>query len=368
MQNAVGGIDPHKNSVTIGLVDVFGADIAVASFANTGVGLNQALKWLGDLSIELVRIGVEGSSGHGRHVAERLAEAGHDVREVPTRRTAERRRARRRAKSDREDALAIARATAGEPGLGPVKQVDRGLLLDELAAVRRHRDLLVQRRTMMFNHAEAVLVALPRSIADLLPSRRSVAPRLAAVLAVNAASPSPAVRSDLQLLRQLSDDIVVLSDRIKTLEGRLKQLVKASGSTLTEEAGIGVVAAATLLTEIGDPTRFRTESAFNRWWGGAPVAVSSGEGDGQPVRHRLDRLGNRTVNSTLHIMSVTQARCHEPAQIYLAGKRTAGATGREARRAHKTHLGRRIIRRMWADSRRAAARGAAPTEPNRVAS
>ena len=367
MQIAVGGIDPHKNSVTIGLVDMFGAEIAVASFANTGAGLQQALMWLGDRSIELVRIGVEGSSGHGRHVAERLAEAGHDVREVPTRRTAERRRARRRAKSDREDAFAIARATAGEPGLGPVKQVGRDVVLDELAAVRRHRDLLVQRRTMMFNHAEAVLVALPRSLADSFPPGRSVAPRLAAAVAVNTASLSPAVRSDLQLLGELSDDTVVVSARIKALERRLKQLVKASGSTLTEEAGIGVVGAATLLTEIGDPTRFRNESAFNRWWGGAPVAVSSGEGDGQPVRHRLDRLGNRTVNSTLHIMSVTQARCHEPAQIYLARKRADGATGREARRAHKTHLGQRVIRRMWADSRRTTTRRAAPNEPSRDA-
>ncbi|MDQ3577732.1 MAG: transposase [Actinomycetota bacterium] len=153
-----------------------------------------------------------------------------------------------------------------------------------------------------------------------------------------------------------------MSDRIKTLERRLKQLVKASGSTLTEEAGIGVVAAATLLTEIGDPTRFRNESAFNRWWGGAPVAVSSGEGDGQPVRHRLDRLGNRTVNSTLHIMSVTQARCQHPAKIYLTRERADGATSREARRAprttsHPTHVGRfPAHRRFTHRSKRAQSR------------
>jgi len=93
--------------------------------------------------------------------------------------------------------------------------------------------------------------------------------------------------------------------------------------------------------------------------------VSSGEGDGEPVRHRLDRLGNRTVNSTLHIMSVTQARCHEPAKSYLARKRADGATSREARRAHKTHLGRRVIRRMWADQRRIAA--AAKPNPSSLA-
>ena len=204
----------------------------------------------------------------------------------------------------------------------------------------------------MLNHAEAVLVALPRDMADQLPGGRAVPPRLAAAVAITDLPVSAAVRSELALLNELSGDIAVVSERIKTLEQRLTQLVKATGSTLTDEPGIGVVAAATLLVEVGDPSRFRTESAFNRWWGGAPVAVSSGEGDGQPVRHRLDRLGNRTVNSTLHIMSVTQSRCHEPARTYLARKRGEGATSREARRAHKTHLGRRVIRRMWADHHR----------------
>jgi transposase len=194
---------------------------------------------------------------------------------VPTRRTAERRRARRRAKSDHEDALAIARATAGEPGLGPVKQPSTDGVLDELAAVRRHRNVLVQRRTMMLNHAEAVLVGLPRPVADALPRGRAVAPRLAAVATIDTTSMLPAVRSDLHLLRELGEDIAVISDRVKALERRLRHLVTASGSTLTQEAGIGIVAAATLLVEIGNPSRFRTESAFNRWWGGAPVAVSS---------------------------------------------------------------------------------------------
>jgi hypothetical protein len=154
MDNAVGGIDPHKNSITIGLVDVFGADLVVASFDNTDKGLTEAERWIAALPARVLRVGIEGSSGHGRHIAERLLRAGYDVREVPTRRTAERRRARRRAKSDREDAFAIARATAGEPGLGPVKAAGTDVVLDELAAVRRHRDLLVQRRTMMWNHAE----------------------------------------------------------------------------------------------------------------------------------------------------------------------------------------------------------------------
>jgi transposase len=106
-----------------------------------------------------------------------------------------------------------------------------------------------------------------------------------------------------------------------------------------------VITASTLLAEVGDPGRFRNEGAFNRWWGGAPVAISS-RGDGEPIRHRLDLLGNRSINSVLYIISVTQSRYHQPARHYLARKRSEGHSSKEARRAHKTLLGRRVIRRM----------------------
>lgn len=113
-----------------------------------------------------------------------------------------------------------------------------------------------------------------------------------------------------------------------------------------------MVSAAELVAEVGDPHRFRSESAFARWAGAAPVATSSGEGDDEPVRHRLDLLGNRTVNRILYVMSITQAR-HDPAgKAFLARKRAEGKTGKEARRAHKRQLANRVIRRMWADQDR----------------
>jgi transposase len=118
VQKAVGGIDPHKNSITVGLVDGLGANIAVMSFANTGDGLRQTLQWLADQPVEIVRIGIEGSAGHGRHVAERLAAAGYDTREVPTRRTAERRRARRRARVTRRTHSPSLEQPPGSPPSG----------------------------------------------------------------------------------------------------------------------------------------------------------------------------------------------------------------------------------------------------------
>lgn len=358
MAQLIAGVDPHKRSLTLAVVTAVGEPVTTASFDNTTAGIDGALAWLAGLDGPVLRVGVEGSAGHGRHLAGRLVENGTDVREVPPRRTAARRRARRRAKTDVEDAVAIARATAGEPELGPVKPgAGLGPAVEELAIVRAHRDMLVARPTVMLNRAEAALARLPLAITDRVGTGRAVLPRLRALAALEpttarAGAGSLVVTAQLGMLTELHTDIDELTRRIRGLERRLAALIDACGSTLLAEHGIGVVGAATLLVEVGDPARFRNEGAFNRWWGGAPVAISSGEGHGDPVRHRLDLLGNRAVNSVLYTASITQARCHEPAQTYLASKTTQGHGPRQARRAHKTLLGRRIIRRMWADRRR----------------
>ncbi|MCP3938888.1 MAG: IS110 family transposase [Actinomycetia bacterium] len=113
------------------------------------------------------------------------------------------------------------------------------------------------------------------------------------------------------------------------------------------QPGIGQIAAATLVCEVGDPFRFARESKFARWCGTGAVALSSGEGTDQPVKHRLDFGGNRRINSVLHIASVTQARDRPDARDYLARKTTEGKTKREARWAHKRHLANPVIRRIW---------------------
>ena len=121
------------------------------------------------------------------------------------------------------------------------------------------------------------------------------------------------------------------------------------GEWIKELERKGPIAAATLICEVGDPFSFARESKFARWTGTGAVALSYGEGTGDPVKHRLDFRGNRRLNSVLHIASVTQARDQPEAQQYLPRKRAEGKTRREARRAHKRHLAKRVIRRMWRD-------------------
>lgn len=140
--------------------------------------------------------------------------------------------------------------------------------------------------------------------------------------------------------------------KIRQLERDIDDLLDEHGTTLRDEPGIGPISAATLLCEVGDPFRFARESKFARWCGTGAIALSSGEGAGLPVKHRLDFKGNRRINSVLYLASVTQQRDRNDARSYIDRKLSEGKTRREARRAHKRHLANRVIRRMWKDERR----------------
>ena len=86
------------------------------------------------------------------------------------------------------------------------------------------------------------------------------------------------------------------------------------------------------------PHRFATDAKLARAAGVAPIPVSSGKTN----RHRLDRGGNRQLNTAIHRIALTRARCHPETQDYLARKRAEGKTGLEAMRCLKRHLTRRI--------------------------
>jgi transposase len=339
----------------VAVVDALGALITRLSFEVTQTGVGELLALLADTALPIDRIGVEGSGGLGRPITLALAAAGYDVREVQANRTAERRKRRRRAKTDHEDAEAIARETLADSALPPAgKHSAPPASWDAMVAIHGWRESLVLQRVRLLTEAEAVLVSLPLSVRAQLPatSRVRAALKRLATLDPDLSELSTADRIKLSRLTWTLAEILALDTQIKDLEKRVPALLKDLGCTLTQIHGIGVVTAMALLTEIGDPHRFTRESQFARWCGAAPVALSSGEGDGAPTRHRLDLGGNRRVNSALHIIHVTQARCHQPAKEYLARRAAAHQSKRAARRSHKRQLANVIIRHMWNDADR----------------
>ena len=103
---------------------------------------------------------------------------------------------------------------------------------------------------------------------------------------------------------------------------------------LLSEPGFGPLTAAKLLGEIAGAQRFATDAKLARAAGVAPIPVSSGKTN----RHRLDRGGNRQLNTAIHRIALTAPA----ATHYLARKRAEGKTGLEAMRCLKRHLTRRI--------------------------
>jgi transposase len=125
----------------------------------------------------------------------------------------------------------------------------------------------------------------------------------------------------------------------KALRKEIMVLVRPMAPGLLAISGVGELVAARLLVEIGGGARFASDAGLARHAGCAPIEVSSG----RTRRHRLSRLGNRKLNVTLHVVVLTQARVHPPAQAYLAKKRAEGKSTKEAFRCLKRHLVRVVF-------------------------
>jgi len=324
------GIDTHKQTLAACAVDELGAPLAEAVFVNDPAGHAALAAWIREVVPE-ARVGVEGSSSFGAAAARALEDAGLAVREVPphlSRR--ERGRTRRPGKSDPGDALAIARVTAREADLPPIRRVDR---TTELGLLLAARDDLVADATRVRNRLHADLRALLPGYAVDAPNL--VAQRHQAAVA-RALRRLPGVHAELA--RERLAELRRLLARTRQLTRRVGALV--AGHPLLGVPGVGALTVAALLAEIGHVGRFRSADAFAMFAGVAPIPASSG----QRQRMRLNRGGNRRLNRALHVVALVQARSYPPAQGYVARKITEGKSRRDAIRSLKRQLARVVFR------------------------
>jgi transposase len=324
------GIDTHKATLAACAVDELGRPLAERTFPNDPVGHRVLLAWADEI-LPGARIGLEGSAGFGAAAARFLVAAGREVREVPPQLShRERQRTRRAGKTDPGDALAIARVTAREADLPPVRLADP---TREIGLLVEARDDLVAEATRVRNRLHADLVVLVpgygATAANLVAARhrRTVGRRLRSLPGVQA-----------ELARGRLTRLGRLVTEAKTLEDRLAGLV--GDHPLRSLPGAGVLVTAKLIGEAGDLDRFRSADAFAMLAGVSPIPASSG----QTLRMRLNRGGNRQLNRALHTIALAQAWHHPPAKEYIARKRAEGKTWREALRALKRHLARVVFK------------------------
>jgi transposase len=328
------GADMHKRSHTIAAVAAVSGELLGDKTIPVGDrGFSVALDWADGLEDE--RVWALEDCRHVSGAFERfLLVHGERVVRVATRLMAgERRGGRDRGKSDRIDAVAVARATLRE-GVDrlPVAELagvelDIGLLVD-------HRERLVRMRTALYNDLLWHLHDLwpEQSLPGCALLSKQWTTRIGRRLA--RAEQTARVRIARDELRHLRE----LTHTIDALEAEIAALVAQAAPQLLAEPGFGPLTAGKLIGEIAGAQRFANDAKLARAGGIAPIPISSGKTN----RHRLDRGGNRQINTAIHRVAVTRARCHSETKAYIARKRAEGKTNRDAIRCLKRHLARRI--------------------------
>ena len=165
-------------------------------------------------------------------------------------------------------------------------------------------------------------------------TRRSALSRVTRLISGDCSVQADIARRRVRTIRRLIT-------RIADLDDRIGELVNTTGGVvLTDIRGIATVGAGEILAEVGDPAKYPTKAKFAMANGTAPLQASSG----RTVRHRLNRGGNRRLNSTIHIAALTQIRRPgTEGRVYYDRLQARGKTKKEAMRILK----RRISDRIW---------------------
>ena len=126
-----------------------------------------------------------------------------------------------------------------------------------------------------------------------------------------------------------------LDTQIKQLTAETKTLVDQSGTRLLDIHGVGVLVAATILSEVGNPHRYPTKDNFAMANGTAPIQASSG----RIVRHRLNPGGNPQLNRAIHTTALTQiTRPDSKGHRHYQKPKTRGKTHKDATHVLKQRI------------------------------
>lgn len=335
------GADVHKRTHTFVAVDEVGRKLGEKVVEATSTGHRQAVRWARtEFGVELVWA-IEDCRHLSARLERDLLAADQKVVRVPPKMMAlTRKSARTRGKSDPIDALAVARAYLREPDL-PVASHD---------AVSRELKLLIDRREDLVGQRTSTINRLLWRIHELDPSR---APKPASLdLAKHRRLLGDWLGSQSGLVAELARDeladIARLTEVINALAKRIGERVRVIAPALLAMPGCGELTAAKIIGETAGVARFKSEAAFARHSGVAPIPVWSGNTAG---RVRMTRSGNRQLNAALHRIAVTQIRIEGLGQTYYQHRLTQGDSSTEALRCLKRRLARVVFHHLHTDEK-----------------
>jgi transposase len=329
------GVDTHRDEHVLAVVVApAGAVVAQRSVQTSARGYATAARFAEEHANGARVWAIEGAGHYGAGLTRYLSGRGETVLEVGRGPRDER---RRQGKDDSLDAIraartALASETLAMPRAGQRREALRLLLLARRSAVDVRREALVQLRSVVVTAPDRLreqLRGLPvqRLLVRCRRLRRS-------------SSAAPDELATRLVLRSLARRIEAATVEAGELEAEILGHVCALAPTLLDEPGIGPIVAAQVIIAWSHPGRVRSEAAFARLAGVAPIPASSG----QTTRHRLSRGGDRQLNRALHTV-ILHRRLHDPAtKAYIERRVAEGKTRREATRLLKRYLARHLYR------------------------
>lgn len=336
-QRVVIGMDPHKRSVTVEVMEADEQVVGHGRFATDTAGFAELVDFAGQWPDRVWA--VEGCEGIGRHVAQRLIASGEQVVDVPAKLSARMRMfaTGQGRKTDDTDAHSIALVGVRISGLRPV-------ISDEKLEMLR---LLVDRRRRLGDDHTRMVCQLHQLLLELVAggAKRDLSAAQARKILAGVRPTDEVGKLRKRVALELVVDLERVYLRKKEANKELVALLKTTDTGLLDLHGIGPSGAARLLVEVGDITRFPDRGHFASWTGTAPIDVSSGDRQ----HHRLSRGGNRQINRVLHIMAVVQLRNPTEGRAYYDRKVAGGKSPNEAMRCLKRRLSDLVYRAMLED-------------------
>lgn len=329
------GVDTHRDRHVLAVIEAGTGELVARAWVSADAAGYAAAA---ALAVEQApcAFAIEGSGSYGAGLARHLAGAGHMVVALdrPSRILAP-----VAAKSDELDAARIGRAALAavhpaHPRAGGPREALRVLMIARAAQI--------ETRARALTRIRALVVSAPQQLRTLLSApglgRTGL---LGACAALGPGDPrDPMQVATASALCSLGRTGLQASAEAAAAERAIAALVAEMAPGLLDEPGVGPISAAQLILSWSHPGRIRSEAAFARLAGAAPIPASSG----RRVRHRLDRGGDRQLNRALHTILLIRRRRDPGTQAYIARRIAEGKTSREAIRCLKRYLARHLFR------------------------
>jgi transposase len=308
------GIDTHKHTHVAVALDQLGRRLDQLEIPTTTAGFAELYAWASGLGT-IDTVGVEGTGAYGAGLCRSLRDRGLVVVEVER---PDRKLRRNAGKSDPIDAEAAARKVlSGEATVTPKSGAGN---VEMIRVLRMARRSAVVSRSQVTNQLHALTVTAPPGLREQLEGRTTRKRVAIAAKFRPSDEPDTVTAATRYAMKKLARRFRTLDAEINDLDRQLTRLVTTTAPKVVALRGVGIHTTATLLVTAGDnPERLRSEGAFARLTGTAPIPASSGQTD----RFRLSRGSDRQANAALRLIAANRLLCDPRSKAYVQ-KRTGG--------------------------------------------